>query len=126
MMQALVKRHPIKGLQLECLPKPSLGAREILIRVLKTSLCGTDLNLYHWTPRLEPALSLPVIIGHEFVGEIAAIGEDVSGFSVGQIASGETATSCGHCRDCLHASPERCLNLLYTGITRPGACAEYM
>ena len=126
MMKALIKRNPTIGVSLDNVPTPEYGKSDLLIRVLKTSLCGTDLQLYRWSAEFDATIPLPVIIGHEFVGEIVEIGSNVKGFSLGQYVSGETSVHCGDCQHCISGHHCRCENITYTGVTRPGAFAEFI
>ena len=126
MMKALIKRNTAPGLSLESTLIPRCAKSDLLIRVLKTSLCGTDLQLYHWGVEFNSMVPLPIIIGHEFVGEIVEIGCDAKGFSLGQYVSGETSIHCGDCQHCASGHHSACERNTYTGITRPGAFAEFI
>src|SRR5579872_269540 len=100
-MKALVKRKPQAGLWLEGVPVPEAGINDVLIRILMTGICGTDLHIYEWDDWARKTIPVPLIIGHEFVGEIAAVGSNVTDFHVGDIVSGEGHVVCGRCRNCL-------------------------
>ena len=127
-MKTLIKKHAQKGLCLEEVPTPSPGLHDILIRVLRTSLCGTDLSIYQSGEESQSALSLPLIIGHEFVGEIVKTCPILQGqgYKTGQIVSGETHVTCGVCVPCVAGHRHQCLRGAYVGINRPGAFAEYI
>jgi len=100
-MQALVKREDAPGLWLEDVPEPTVAARDVLIKVDRTGICGTDLHIYKWDDWARKTVPVPLVVGHEFVGEIVEIGSDVKDFSVGEIVSGEGHVVCGHCRNCM-------------------------
>src|ERR1700738_3706612 len=99
-MKALVKSRSERGLWLEDVPKPEVGITEVLIRVLVTGICGTDLHIYEWDDWARANIPVPLVIGHEFVGEIVAVGSNVSDFHPGEIVSGEGHVVCGCCRNC--------------------------
>jgi threonine 3-dehydrogenase len=122
-MKALIKKNRDKGLWLEEVPAPKAGLHDILIRVLRTSLGGTDLSIYLSSEEFIATVLTPLIIGHEFVGEIVEVGSEVVGYHRGQIVSGETRVTCGRCRPCLEGKRYACLNGSFIGITRPGAFA---
>jgi threonine 3-dehydrogenase len=125
-MKALVKARAEAGMDLGEVPAPSPGPDEVLIRVGKTSICGTDLHIYEWDEWAARTVPAPLVVGHEFMGEIAELGEDVEGLSLGQRVSGEGHITCGHCRNCRAGRRELCHNHLSVGVTRPGAFAEYL
>jgi threonine 3-dehydrogenase len=125
-MKALVKAKPEPGLWLEDVPKPAPGDRDVLIRVRKTSICGTDLHIHHWDAWAQSTIPVPMVVGHEFMGEIEQIGADVSGLEVGQRVAGEGHVTCGHCRNCKGGRREFCHNHTGVGVTRAGAFAEYV
>ncbi len=125
-MKALVKAQPEPGLWLEEVDKPIPGDREVLIRVRKTSICGTDLHILHWDAWAQATIPVPMVVGHEFMGEIEAVGADVVGLDVGQRVAGEGHITCGHCRNCKAGRREFCHNHTSVGVTRPGAFAEYV
>jgi len=125
-MQALVKREAATGLWLEDVPEPTVAARDVLIRVDRTGICGTDLHIYKWDDWARKTVPVPLVVGHEFVGEIVEIGSDVKGFSVGEIVSGEGHVVCGHCRNCMAGRRHLCNDTAGIGVTRPGAFAEYI
>lgn len=125
-MKALVKLKPKRGLSLEDVSKPSISDTEVLIKIKTTSLCGTDLHIYEWDDWAKKTLRLPLIIGHEFVGEIVEVGKDVSHFKVGDRVSGEGHITCGECRLCRSAKRHLCPRTKGLGIQRNGAFAEYL
>ena len=125
-MQALVKREDAPGLWLEDVPQPTVAARDVLIRVDRTGICGTDLHIYKWDDWARKTVPVPLVVGHEFVGEIVEIGADVKDFSVGEIVSGEGHVVCGHCRNCMAGRRHLCNDTAGIGVTRPGAFAEYI
>ena len=125
-MQALVKAQREPGLWLQEVPVPTLGDGDVMIRVHKTSICGTDLHIFHWDAWAQQTIPVPMVVGHEFMGEIAAVGPGVKGLEVGQRVAGEGHVTCGHCRNCKGGRREFCHNHTGVGVTRPGAFAEYV
>ena len=125
-MKALVKARPEPGLWLEEVEQPTPGDGDVLIRVRKTSICGTDLHIHRWDPWAQATVPAPMVIGHEFVGEIAEVGRGVVGLQVGQRVTGEGHITCGHCRNCKGGRREFCHNHISVGVTRQGAFAEYV
>ena len=125
-MKALVKREDAPGLWLEEVPRPVTGARDVLIKIDRTGICGTDLHIYKWDDWARKTVPLPLVVGHEFVGEIVEIGSDVKDFSVGEIVSGEGHVVCGHCRNCMAGRRHLCNDTAGIGVTRSGAFAEYI
>ena len=125
-MIALVKREDAPGLWLEEVPRPVTGARDVLIKIDRTGICGTDLHIYKWDDWARKTVPLPLVVGHEFVGEIVEIGSDVKDFSVGEIVSGEGHVVCGHCRNCMAGRRHLCNDTAGIGVTRSGAFAEYI
>lgn len=125
-MKALVKSKPEPGLWMEEAEVPRPGVHDVLIRVKKTSICGTDLHIYDWDPWAAKTIPVPMTVGHEFAGEIVRIGADVEGVEIGQRVSGEGHITCGHCRNCRAGRRNFCHNHLGVGVTRPGAFAEYL
>ena len=123
-MQALVKREDAPGLWLEDVPEPTVAARDGLITVDRTGICGTDLHIYKWDDWARKTVPVPLVVGHEFVGEIVEIGSDVKDFSVGESGSGEGHVVCGHCRNCMAGRRHLCNDTGGIGVTRPGAFAE--
>src|SRR6202048_4830799 len=100
-MSALVKREAGPGLWLETVPVPEIGINDVLIRVDRASICGTDVHIQNWDAWASKTIPVPMVVGHEFVGEIAAVGENVNDFQPGQLVSGEGHVVCGRCRNCL-------------------------
>ena len=125
-MKALVKSRREPGLWLEDVPAPQAGINDVLIRVLMTGICGTDLHIYEWDDWAQSTIPIPLVIGHEFVGEIAAVGSNVADFHPGDIVSGEGHVVCGRCRNCLAGRRHLCAHTLGIGVNSPGAFAEYI
>jgi len=125
-MQALLKREDAPGLILDEVPRPEVGRNDVLIKVNRTGICGTDLHIYKWDDWARKTVPVPLVVGHEFVGEIVEIGADVKDFSVGEIVSGEGHVVCGHCRNCMAGRRHLCNDTAGIGVTRPGAFAEYI
>jgi threonine 3-dehydrogenase len=125
-MKALVKKKAEPGLWLDEVPVPTFGDNEVLIKVLRTGICGTDLHIYNWDAWAQKTIPVPMVVGHEFVGEIAAVGSQVKDFRPGDIVSGEGHVVCGHCRNCLAGRRHLCKDTVGVGVNRPGAFAEYM
>ncbi len=125
-MKALVKRERKAGLWLEEVPKPSVGINEVLIRVDRTGICGTDLHIYKWDDWAQKTIPVPMAVGHEFVGRIVEVGSNVADFHPGEIVSGEGHVVCGRCRNCLAGRRHLCAHTKGLGVDRPGAFAEYV
>lgn len=125
-MKALVKKRAEPGLWLDDVPEPVLGISDVLIRVLKTGVCGTDLHIYNWDAWAQKTIPVPMVVGHEFVGEVVEVGSSVQDFFPGEIVSGEGHVVCGHCRNCLAGRRHLCANTEGIGVNRPGAFAEYI
>ena len=125
-MKALVKKQSGEGLWLEDVPQPGVAANDVLIKVDRTGICGTDLHIYKWDDWASKTVLVPLVVGHEFVGEIVEIGEDVRDFRVGELVSGEGHVVCGHCRNCMAGRRHLCNDTAGIGVTRPGAFAEYI
>mgnify|MGYP001544638938 FL=1 len=125
-MQALVKKHAEKGLWLEEVPLPEVGINDVLIKVKRTAICGTDLHIYNWDAWARKTIEVPMVVGHEFVGEIAEVGANVNDFRPGQIVSGEGHVVCGRCRNCMAGRRHLCAFTSGVGVNRPGAFAEYL
>ena len=125
-MRALVKARAERGLWLQDIPEPQYGINDVLIRVRKTGICGTDVHIYQWDEWAQQTIPVPMAIGHEFVGEIAAVGANVSDFHVGDLVSGEGHVVCGRCRNCLAGRRHLCAHTSGVGVNRPGAFAEYI
>ena len=125
-MKALVKRESAPGIWLEDVPEPKLGINDVLIRVKKTGICGTDIHIYKWDDWAKRTIPVPMVVGHEFVGEVIAVGANVSDFHEGEIVSGEGHVVCGRCRNCLAGRRHLCAHTQGVGVNRPGAYAEYL
>jgi threonine 3-dehydrogenase len=125
-MKALVKKRAEPGLWLEDVPEPEIGINDVLIRVHKTGICGTDAHIFKWDAWAQRTIRTPLVIGHEFVGEIVAVGANVAGFKPGQIVSGEGHVVCGRCRNCLAGRRHLCADTKGVGVDRAGAFAEYL
>ena len=126
MMDAIVKPIAGVGLELRQVPVPVPGPGEVLIKIHKTAICGTDVHIYDWTPWSAEHVKPPMVIGHEYVGEIAELGAGVTGLSVGMRVSGEGHITCGHCRNCHTGNIQWCKNTHSVGVDRDGAFAEYV
>lgn len=126
MMKALVKRKPEPGIWMEEVPVPEIGPNEVLIKVEKTAICGTDLHIYKWDEWSQRTIKPGTTIGHEFVGRIVEIGAGVTGYHVGDRVSAEGHITCGHCRNCRAGRPHLCPHAFGIGVNRNGAFAEYI
>jgi len=125
-MKALVKSKTEPGLWLENRPKPSISINDVLIKIKRTAICGTDMHIYNWDAWAQKTIPVPMIVGHEFVGEIIAVGSNVIDFNPGQIVSGEGHVVCGRCRNCMAGRRHLCAHTSGIGVDRPGAFAEYL
>ncbi len=125
-MKALVKAKPEPGIWLEEVAVPEIGINDVLIKILKTSICGTDVHIYNWDAWARKTIPVPMHTGHEFVGTVAEIGDNVHDFKPGDIVSGEGHLVCGRCRNCLAGRRHLCMNTSGVGVNRPGAFAEYL
>jgi threonine 3-dehydrogenase len=125
-MKALVKSKRDSGLWLEDVELPKIGINDVLIRVHRTGICGTDLHIYQWDDWAQSTLPVPLVIGHEFVGEIVDVGSNVADFYPGEVVSGEGHVVCGRCRNCLAGRRHLCAHTQGVGVSRPGAFAEYI
>jgi threonine 3-dehydrogenase len=125
-MKALVKARPEAGLSYEDVPIPAIGRSDVLIKVLRTGICGTDLHIYSWDPWAQEHVPVPLIIGHEFVGQIVELGVDVEDLEVGDLVSGEGHLVCGRCRNCIAGRRVQCARTKGIGVNHPGAFAEYI
>ncbi|MEU7565959.1 L-threonine 3-dehydrogenase [Streptomyces fradiae] len=125
-MKALVKQKAEPGLWLIDVPEPETGPGDVLIKVLRTGICGTDLHIRAWDGWARQAVSTPLVLGHEFVGEVAAVGSDVRDIAVGDLVSGEGHLVCGKCRNCLAGRRHLCRSTIGLGVGRDGAFAEYV
>src|SRR5262245_6902445 len=125
-MKALVKSKAEPGLWLEDVPMPKIGLNDVLIRVDRTGICGTDLHIYKWDDWAQQTIPVSMVIGHEFAGEIVEVGSNVADFFSGDIVSGEGHVVCGRCRNCLAGRRHLCADTKSIGVNRPGAFAEYL
>lgn len=125
-MKALVKNSPEKGIWMEEVPIPKIGNNDLLVKIAKTAICGTDLHIYKWDTWSQHTIKVPQIIGHEFVGEIVEKGSDVKGFEIGERVSGEGHIVCGVCRSCRAGRRHLCTNAIGIGVNRDGCFAEYL
>ena len=125
-MKALVKKKATVGISLEEVPAPEISANDVLIRIQKTSICGTDVHIFEWDDWAKRTIQLPLIIGHEFVGVIEKIGSNVHDFKVGDLVSGEGHLVCGRCRNCLAGRRHLCKEPKGIGVNRDGAFAQYL
>ena len=125
-MKALVKSRAEPGLWLEDVPEPEVGINDVLIRVRLTGICGTDVHIHRWDAWAERTIPVPLVIGHEFVGEVVGIGSNVSDFAPGDRVSGEGHVVCGRCRNCMAGRRHLCAHSIGLGVQRPGAFAEYV
>ena len=125
-MKALVKRHAKEGIWLEDMPEPEVGNNDVLVRIKKTAICGTDIHIYNWDEWAQKTIPIPMITGHEYAGEIVELGSNVSDLKIGDIVSGEGHITCGRCRNCLAGTIHLCPNTIGVGVNRTGAFAEYL
>nr|WP_298378997.1 L-threonine 3-dehydrogenase [uncultured Halomonas sp.] len=125
-MKALAKLKPETGIWMIDAPVPEIGHNDVLIKIHRTAICGTDMHIYQWDEWSQNTVPVPMITGHEYSGEIVALGEEVRGFEVGDRVSGEGHVTCGHCRNCRAGRRHLCRNSVGVGVNRPGAFAEYM
>ncbi len=125
-MKALVKAHAEPGLWMQPVPVPEYGINDVLIRILRTAICGTDLHIWNWDDWARRTIPVPMVVGHEFVGEIVAVGSNVNDFEPGQIVSGEGHVVCGRCRNCMAGRRHLCAHTEGIGVNRQGAFAEYL
>ncbi len=125
-MRALAKLKPETGIWMTEVPIPQIGINDVLIKIKKTSICGTDVHIYNWDAWAQKTIKTPMVIGHEFVGVIEKVGSNVRGHKVGDLVSGEGHIVCGHCRNCLAGRRHLCPNTKGVGVNRDGAFAEYL
>lgn len=125
-MKALVKKKAESGLWLEDIPAPTIGINDVLIQVLRTGICGTDVHIYRWDEWARRTIPVPMAVGHEFVGRIVEVGSNVKDFHPGEIVSGEGHVVCGRCRNCLAGRRHLCKDTKGVGVDRPGAFAELL
>jgi threonine 3-dehydrogenase len=125
-MKALVKAKAEPGLWLQDVPEPEIGINDVLIRVLKTGICGTDLHIYNWDAWAQKTIPVPMHVGHEFIGRIERVGANVNDFHPGDLVSGEGHVTCGRCRNCMAGRRHLCAHTQGVGVNRPGAFAEFV
>ena len=125
-MKALVKKFTEKGLWMEDVEEPICGQNDVKIKIRKTAICGTDLHIYNWDVWSQNTIKTPMVIGHEYVGEIVEVGANVTNCKVGEIVSGEGHIVCGKCRNCLSGKGHLCRDTVGVGVNRNGAFAEYL
>lgn len=125
-MKALVKKYKKEGLWLEDVPAPQPGINDVRIKIHKTAICGTDIHIYKWDSWAQKTIPTPMVIGHEFVGEVESFGSNVKGFKAGDLVSGEGHIVCGQCRNCLAGRLHLCRDTMSVGVTRDGSFAEYI
>jgi threonine 3-dehydrogenase len=125
-MKALVKSQAAPGLWLEEVPMPEIGINDVLIKVLRASICGTDVHIWNWDDWARKTIPVPMVVGHEFVGRIVSVGSNVSDFFPGDLVSGEGHVVCGRCRNCLAGRRHLCARTRGVGVNRPGCYAEYL
>ena len=125
-MKALVKSQAGVGIWMQDVPEPDYGVNDVLIKVEKTGICGTDVHIYNWDAWAQKTIKVPTVAGHEFVGRVVAVGNNVSSMKEGDLVSAEGHIVCGHCRNCLAGRRHLCANTLGVGVNRDGAFAEYV
>ena len=125
-MKSLAKLKSEKGIWLHDSEMPVVGHNDILIKIRKTAICGTDMHIYNWDEWSQNTIPVPMVVGHEYVGEVVEIGEEVRGFAIGDRVSGEGHITCGHCRNCRAGRRHLCRNTSGVGVNRAGAFAEYL
>ncbi len=125
-MKALVKRKAERGLWMEDVAAPGVGPNDVLVRIRKTAICGTDLHIFNWDAWSQRTIPVPMTIGHEFYGEVAEVGAEVQGIKPGDRVSGEGHVTCGYCRNCRAGRRHLCRNTKGVGVNRPGCFAEYL
>jgi threonine 3-dehydrogenase len=125
-MKALVKARAEPGIWMQDIPEPDYGPNDLLIRIRKTAICGTDMHIWHWDDWARRTIKVPMAVGHEYAGEIVAMGSEVQGFSIGDRVSGEGHLTCGHCRNCRAGRRHLCRNTQGVGVNRAGCFAELL
>ncbi|QJR81037.1 L-threonine 3-dehydrogenase [Alteromonas pelagimontana] len=125
-MKSLAKLHNKPGIWMHDSPLPEVGHNDLLIKIRKTAICGTDMHIYNWDEWSQNTIPVPMVVGHEYVGEVVGMGEEVRGFAVGDRVSGEGHITCGHCRNCRAGRRHLCRNTSGVGVNRQGAFAEYL
>jgi threonine 3-dehydrogenase len=125
-IKGLVKAKREPGIWMEQVPMPEIGPNDVLIKIKKTAICGTDLHIYNWDEWSQRTIPVPMVVGHEFVGTIAEVGSAVKGYKVGERVSGEGHVTCGHCRNCRAGKRHLCRNTVGVGVNRVGCFSEYL
>ena len=125
-MRALAKMERGPGLTLTRVARPAVGHNDVMIRIRKTAICGTDIHIWNWDEWAQKTIPVPMHVGHEYVGEVVEIGQEVRGFALGDRVSGEGHITCGHCRNCRAGRRHLCRNTVGVGVNRPGCFAEYL
>jgi len=125
-MKALVKAKAEEGIWLQDMPEPECGNNDVIVKIHKTAICGTDIHIYNWDEWAQKTIPVPMITGHEYAGEIVEVGQNVTDLSIGDIVSGEGHITCGRCRNCLAGRIHLCPNTIGVGVNRTGAFAEYV
>jgi len=125
-MKSLSKLHAKEGIWMTDTPEPTLGHNDLLIKIKKTAICGTDIHIYNWDEWAEKTIPVPMVVGHEYAGEVVGIGQEVKGFDIGDRVSGEGHITCGHCRNCRGGRTHLCRNTVGVGVDREGSFAEYL
>ncbi|HFT1687604.1 TPA: L-threonine 3-dehydrogenase [Providencia stuartii] len=125
-MKALSKLKAEPGIWMTEVPKPELGHNDVMIKIRKTAICGTDVHIYNWDEWSQKTIPVPMVVGHEYIGEIVEIGQEVKGFKIGDRVSGEGHITCAHCRNCRGGRTHLCRNTIGVGVNRPGCFAQYL
>jgi threonine 3-dehydrogenase len=125
-MKALVKAHAEPGIWMQDVPEPAVGHNDVLIKIHRSAICGTDMHIYNWDAWAQKTIPVPMAVGHEYSGEIVEVGSEVRGVKAGDRVSGEGHITCGHCRNCRAGRRHLCRNTQGVGVNRPGAFAEYL
>ncbi|MFC3095412.1 L-threonine 3-dehydrogenase [Alteromonas sediminis] len=125
-MKSLAKLHKEPGIWMHDAPIPKVGHNDLLIKIKKTAICGTDMHIYQWDEWSQNTIPVPMVVGHEYVGEVVEMGQEVQGFKIGDRVSGEGHITCGHCRNCRAGRRHLCRNTEGVGVNRPGAFAEFL
>jgi threonine 3-dehydrogenase len=125
-MKALVKAKAERGIWMKDIGKPHVGHNDVLIKVKRTAICGTDIHIFKWDEWAQATIPVPMAVGHEFSGEIVDMGVEVKGFEIGDRVSAEGHITCGVCRNCRAGRRHLCMNTVGVGVNRPGAFAEYL
>ncbi|RUM54096.1 MAG: L-threonine 3-dehydrogenase [Marinomonas sp.] len=125
-MKALAKLKPEPGIWMTQVDRPVIGHNDLLIKIKKTAICGTDVHIHNWDEWAQKTIPVPMVVGHEYLGEVVEVGQEVRGFNVGDRVSGEGHITCGHCRNCRAGRTHLCRNTIGVGVNREGAFAEYL